>query len=61
MTNVYVFIILEQQRQNDRELRKAGRDLERDKAALEREEKKLVCQHNACVNKYIYDFNVKQY
>lgn len=30
------------QRQNDRELRKAGRDLDRDKAALEREEKKLV-------------------
>lgn len=40
-----IFFLLfssEQQRQNDRELRKAGRDLERDKAALEREEKKLV-------------------
>lgn len=35
--------LTEQQRQNDRELRKAARDLERDKAALEREEKKLVC------------------
>ncbi|XP_068633719.1 charged multivesicular body protein 2b [Battus philenor] len=33
--------VKEQQRQNDRELRKAGRDLERDKVALEREEKKL--------------------
>lgn len=39
---VAVFYILEQQRQNDRELRKAGRDLERDKVALEREEKKIV-------------------
>lgn len=33
--------VKELQRQNDRELRKAGRDLDRDKAALEREEKKL--------------------
>ncbi|KAI8424201.1 hypothetical protein MSG28_002781 [Choristoneura fumiferana] len=31
--------VKEQQRQNDRELRKAGRELDRDKAALEREEK----------------------
>lgn len=38
----YKTIFTEQQRQNDRELRKAGRDLDRDKAALEREEKKLV-------------------
>ncbi|KAI8421933.1 hypothetical protein MSG28_009851 [Choristoneura fumiferana] len=34
--------VKEQQRQNDRELRKAGRELDRDKAALEREEKKLI-------------------
>lgn len=35
-------LTLEQQRQNDRELRKAARDIDRDKANLEREEKKLV-------------------
>ncbi|VVC92180.1 unnamed protein product [Leptidea sinapis] len=34
-------IIAEQQRQNDRELRKATREIDRDKVALEREEKKL--------------------
>ncbi|CAB3261347.1 unnamed protein product [Arctia plantaginis] len=33
--------VKEQQRQNDRELRKAARDIDRDKANLEREEKKL--------------------
>lgn len=43
----YTCIFVEQQRENDRELRKAGRDLDRDKAALEREEKKLVCRLNS--------------
>lgn len=33
--------VKEQQRDNDRELRRAARNLDRDKAALEREEKKL--------------------
>lgn len=32
----------EQQRSNDRELRKAGRDIERERRKLEVEEKKLV-------------------
>lgn len=36
------FTILEQQRQADRALRKAGRDIERDQQKLENEEKKLV-------------------
>lgn len=39
---MFIDMYLEIQRENDRDLRKAGRDLERDKAALEREEKKLV-------------------
>lgn len=33
---------IEQQRENDRALRKAGRDVERDRRELEREEKKIV-------------------
>lgn len=36
------FLFLEQQRENDRALRKAGRDIERDRREMEREEKKLV-------------------
>lgn len=38
----YFNYFTEQQRENDRELRKASRTLDRDKTALEREEKKLV-------------------
>lgn len=36
------FTSTEQQRENDRALRKAGRDIEREKRKLEDEEKKLV-------------------
>lgn len=55
---VYFFILLEQQRQNDRELRKAGRDLERDKLALEREEKKIVCKTILLVYKNLFELSV---
>lgn len=39
---INLFLHEELQRENDRALRKVGRDLERERRELEREEKKLV-------------------
>lgn len=41
-----VFLLSEQQRENDRSLRKAGRDIERERRKLEDEEKKIVSLFN---------------
>lgn len=40
--NFYEILIAEQQRENDRALRKAGRDIERERRTLEAEENKIV-------------------
>lgn len=42
------FSFAEQQRENDRSLRKAGRDIERERRKLADEEKKIVSDKNLC-------------
>lgn len=42
LIQTYSFLVTEQQRENDRALRRAGRDIEKERRVIEQEEKKIV-------------------